>query len=158
MSFLVPLIPKTLIVLMALYAGETLKEEDTENLSVFENDCLRTLVGISCMNHIKIDNRSDLEIKKSLTFSKRKDCISHDRITLKIMPTMLTIYTRMAFYWQKILRATIKVMEWSNKTRYKTSSVNSGKTGKRQDKNRGLVLTIMCEEPLQIYVNDNMTS
>ena len=48
-----------------------LKEENNRKLSVLENHCFRTIVRVSCMNQIKInDIKSDLGIPiKSLTLS-----------------------------------------------------------------------------------------
>ena len=41
-------------IIVILYTEETLKKEDRK-LSVFENDCLRSMVGFSFINQIKID-------------------------------------------------------------------------------------------------------
>ena len=58
-----------------IYAGEicSLKKKDYRKLSVFENDCLRSIVGVSRINHIKMDDVTvTLEYQiKSLTLSKK---------------------------------------------------------------------------------------
>ena len=54
----------------AIYTGETWswKEEDNEKQRAFENDGLRTIVGVFRMNHINMDDiRSDLGIANAIS-------------------------------------------------------------------------------------------
>ena len=52
-----------------------LKEEDNRKLNIFENDCFKFMLGVSWINHIKMNCiRSDLEIPKQITdIIKKKD-------------------------------------------------------------------------------------
>ena len=52
-----------------------LKEEDNRKLNVFENDGLRTIIGVSCMNHIKMDYiRNEVRIPNiNQTLPRRKN-------------------------------------------------------------------------------------
>ena len=59
-----------IVVLVATYVGEirNLKEEDNRKLSEFENDCLKTMVGVSHINHAKMDDiRSNFGIPNKIT-------------------------------------------------------------------------------------------
>jgi hypothetical protein len=69
----------SLIVPIAIYASETwaLKAEDTHKLLVFENDCLRTMVGKTRIDRCKLlDIRKNLGIKCSIV-----DMIQKRRLT-----------------------------------------------------------------------------
>ena len=101
-------------------------------MSVFENDCLRTIVGVSHINHIRIGVTKEYLIE-SLTLSKRKGWSGLVMWDAKTMLAMSTILTRTALQ-RKTQSTAIKSMEWwPNKRGHKANSANGINNGKRQD-------------------------
>ena len=101
--------------------------EDERKQGVFENYFLRTIMGISCMNHIKID----LEIPNKITD------ISHMVRGDKIR------YVNNSYKNNFTRKRPIKANKWPNMRRHKTTVVNGGKTDKRQNEKTSLPLINM---------------
>ena len=95
-----------LIVLIGIYIAETwsLKEEDTRKLSVFENNCLRTTVGV-WINQIKMkDIRSDLGILNKIpNIMKEKGWSGLITWYAKIMPITSTMTGKNRLKWRSYM-------------------------------------------------------
>ena len=74
----------------------SLKQKDNRKWSVFENDCFRTIIEVSHMKQIKMDQtRNDLKITHKITDiikEKKEEFWIHSKA--KIMPVMSISHTR----------------------------------------------------------------
>ena len=137
-----------------IYIRNFSKEE--EKLSVFENECLRTIVEVSHMNHIRMDDtKSDIGRQYKITdIIKKKRLKWFDDVVHIDNANSVNYSCKNGFYQSMAQRMTIKVKKLFNEREKKTTTANSRKCGKRHDK-MDVLCRKKCVESLQSNADNN---